>query len=150
MVNDLRIHTDSRKTSVLLLLDLSAAFDTVDYNLLLNHLVHRVSLTAPVIRWLRSYLEDRSCYVFIGTCTSAPAPLSCGGPLGSILRPLLLHFYMLPIGQIIENNLLSYHTYADDTQIYLAQSREDYSPLKSISINVLEKLDVSNLPTAYQ
>ncbi len=55
--------------------------------------------------------------------------MRCGVPQGSILAPLL---YMLPLSQIMIKNQITYHSYADDTQIYLALSANDYSPINSL------------------
>lgn len=57
VVNDIRLNTDAGKTSVLVLLELRAAFDTVDHNILLHRLEHWVGFTGIVIKWLKSYLE---------------------------------------------------------------------------------------------
>ncbi len=58
--------------------------------------------------------------------------MTCGVPQGSILAPLLFSLYMLPISQIMRKNQIAYHSYADDTQIYLALSPNDYSPIDSL------------------
>ncbi|XP_060775062.1 tubulin beta-1 chain isoform X1 [Neoarius graeffei] len=128
VINDIRLNTDAGKTSVLVLLDPSAAFDTVDHNILLYRLEHWVGLTGKVINWLNSYLKDRSFFVTMGNCSSTSMSLTCGVPQGSILGPLLFNLYMLPLGQIINNNSILYHCYADDTQIYFALSPNDYAP----------------------
>ena len=130
VLNDIRLSTDCGKTTALVLLDLSAAFDTVDHAILLHWLEHLVGLRGTVIDWLKSYLKDRSFYVTIGNYTSSSIPLNCGVPQGSILGPLLFNLYMLPLGKIIKQHKISYHSYADDTQLYLAISPNDLSPLE--------------------
>ncbi len=66
IINDIHFNSDSGKISVLVLLDLSAAFDTIDHNILLERLENWVGLSGMVLKWFRSYLEGRGYYVSIG------------------------------------------------------------------------------------
>ena len=72
-----------------MLLDLTAAFDTVDNGILISRLEQWVGIRGVDIDWFRSYLVDRTFSVSIGDFLSSSAPLSWGVPQGSVLRPLL-------------------------------------------------------------
>jgi len=130
--NDIRINTDCGRTTVLVLLDLSAAFDTVDHSILLERLENWVGLSGTALNWFKSYLKDRDFFVSVGNFTSEMTKITCGVPQGSILGPLLFNIYMLPLAQLIKNNNISYHNYADDTQLYITMSPGDYEPIQAL------------------
>ncbi len=119
MFNDILLATDTRDSVALVLLDLSAAFDTVDHNDLLSRLEQVVGNRGSALNWFQSYLPNRSFSVNIGKFHSSSVPLTCGDPQGSTLAPMLFFLYMLPLGSIFEMYGICYHGYTDDTQIYI-------------------------------
>uniref|UniRef100_A0A3B3WG99 Reverse transcriptase domain-containing protein n=1 Tax=Poecilia mexicana TaxID=48701 RepID=A0A3B3WG99_9TELE len=139
--NDLRLNTDRNKITVLVLLDLSAAFDTVDHDILLSRLEHWVGISGTALSWLKSYLSNRTFHVSIGNFKSKLIDIICGVPQGSILGPLLFNIYMIPLLQIIQQNNIDYHNYADDTQLYISLSPGDYSQVHILT-KCIEQINV--------
>ena len=75
---------DDGKVFVLTLLDLSAAFDTIDHNILLHRLEHAFGITGTALSWIRSYLSDRDQTVFVNGLKSEPFRLLYGVSRGSV------------------------------------------------------------------
>uniref|UniRef100_A0A8D2IPS6 Reverse transcriptase domain-containing protein n=1 Tax=Varanus komodoensis TaxID=61221 RepID=A0A8D2IPS6_VARKO len=121
LYNDLCRERDRGSASLLVLLDLSAAFDTIDHNILLNRLAG-LGVGGTTWRWFRSYLNGRFQKVVLGDYGSVPWQLCHGVPQGSILSPLLFNIYMKLLGEVIRRCGLRNHQYADDTQLYLSFS----------------------------
>ena len=118
--NDIMMMIDKRTNVLLLLLDLSAAFDTINHKLLLLKLEKFYGISGTVLNWIKSYLSDRSFTVSVHKSKSSTCLLEIGVPQGSILGPLLFILYTKDLESIVKKYGLSIHLYADDTQIYFS------------------------------
>uniref|UniRef100_A0A3B1J046 Reverse transcriptase domain-containing protein n=1 Tax=Astyanax mexicanus TaxID=7994 RepID=A0A3B1J046_ASTMX len=123
--NDIFVFTDSGDCAVLLLLDLTAAFDTVDHENLISRLEQWVGIGGIALKWFRSFLTDRTFCISLADSKSTSAPFLCGVPQGSILAPLLFSLYLLPLSSILRKHGISFHCYADDCQIYVPLKKKD-------------------------
>jgi len=116
VLSDILLAVDRGDVAALILLDLSAAFHTVDYEILLQRLQTTYGISDVAHRWFRSYLLDRSQYVRTGTSCSSVIDLICGVPQGSVLGPVLFILYTAGLISLIESHGMTLHLYADDTQ----------------------------------
>ena len=119
VANDRHQAIDNKCEAVLVLLDLSAAFDTIDHAILLDRLQDRYGFSGTVLRWIKSYLKDRLQCIVLDKILSRPRYLSCGVPQGSVRGPLLFWLYIAPLEGIISAHRLNAMMYADDTQLYI-------------------------------
>ena len=118
--SDIHLSLSKGHCTALTLLDLSAAFDTIDHALLLERLSSDYGLSGSVLKWFTSYLTNRRQSVKIKDELSSERNLLYGVPQGSVLGPVLFTLYTAPLSKIISTfSSLSHHLYADDTQIYL-------------------------------
>ena len=117
--NDIAIASDQKTSVILLLLDLSSAFDTVDHCILLSRLSRRFGIGGRALEWFQSYLGDRTQFVNINGSTSERRVLKFNVPQGLFLGPLLFSLYTSPLSDIASKHELSFHFYADDRQLYV-------------------------------
>ena len=122
MLDNIFHSSDEGFSTLLVSLDLSAAFDTIDHSILLSRLSTTFGVTGPVLDWFRSYLSGRQQFVRLGPSSSCTISCSSGVPQGSVLGPLLFNIYTSPVASIVHSFGIQQHQYADDTQLYVRVS----------------------------
>ena len=119
---------DEDKISVLLLLDLSAAFDTIDHQILLSRLETVFGIRSTALQWFQSYLLGRNQCVVVNNSASS-SPVMFGVPQGSVLGPVLFVLYTTPLSDIIANHSVNHQLFADDTQLQKSTPPNDVQSL---------------------
>lgn len=118
IVSDLRGLLDDGKCGILLLLDLSAAFDTVVHSILLQD-CKNIGIEGAALAYLKSYLEGRKYCVQVGECFSDTKTLERGVPQGSVLGPILFSIYTADLANVLRRHGVTFKSFADDTQFYM-------------------------------
>jgi hypothetical protein len=150
--DDLIQAMDKQQVTGLALLDLSAAFDTIDHSILLHRLSTWFGVCGMARSWFMSYLSNRSFSVQCNGLKSAPSDLSTGVPQGSVLGPILFILYTTPLSSLIASlntpsqtsdlstPPIKHHLYADDTQLYISFSPSDSSSAQSILTKTIDAI----------
>lgn len=151
----LKVHHDVVKAldnnccCILVMLDLSAAFDVIDHQILFRRLEFSYGITSSALSWIQSYLSDRCQRVAVGSELSESQEITIGVPQGSVLGPRLYCLFSKPIGQICDLHDMDYHCYADDSQIYIVveprQNWEDVSDRLTRCLSDIRKWMCTNL-----
>lgn len=122
---------------LLVFLDFSAAFDTIDHSILINRLNSDYGIKGKALAWLDSYLRHRTYKVKINNTISDPMPLTHGVPQGSTLGPLLFSLYTKKLSEIAHSYQIDIHFYADDTQLYMqCDQNTDFKKLVNCLISI--------------
>ena len=127
VMNDILLNMNKQHVTLLVLLDLSAAFDTVDHSILLKRLSSKLCLNGTALDWFRSYLSGRSQRVCVRGSVSEKFDLRHGVPQGSCLGPLLFTVYASALFDVVRKHLPTVHCYADDSQLYILCSPKEPS-----------------------
>ena len=109
---------DRRQVTILELLDLSAAFDTVDHIILIDRLRHYFGIQGIALSWIESFISNRTQTVSFSGSLSSTSPVTCGVPQGSVRGHVLFLLYTADVLAIARCHGIGAHSYADDTQLY--------------------------------
>ncbi|PVD23038.1 hypothetical protein C0Q70_16300 [Pomacea canaliculata] len=131
-MNDLLCSADAGKVTLVVLLDLSAAFDVIDHSTLLTRLQMEVGIGGSALQWFHSYLSDRTQRVMVNQASSVTVPLLCGVPQGSVLGPVLFSIYTSQLGPLIEKHNVNRKMFADDTELYFSFSTDSESVREAV------------------
>ena len=135
LVNDLMTSVHNKKQVDLILLDFSKAFDKVSHEKVIFKM-HQYGVRGPTLRWIKSFLDNRSQSVVLNGTSSESVPVSSGVPQGSVLGPLLFLAYINDLPANIKSKV---RLFADDTAIYLSLSSANQSSILQNDLNILEK-----------
>ena len=116
--NDLLLAVDVGDGALLVLLDFSAAFDTIDHGILLRRLASRFGIRGNALKWMESYITGRHQAVLIDGFSSALVPLLFGVAQGSVLGPIVFILYTSPLYELVRAFGIDCHFFSDDSQIY--------------------------------
>ena len=147
--NDVLLNMEKGRVTAPALLDLSAAFDTIDHFTLINRLSSWYGISGTALDWFTSYLSNQCQQVKIHDYISEAVYISLGGPQGSVLGPILFTLYTAPLSHVIAEHDVEHHLYADDTQMYISlsgsEASESLTNLKSCVTDVFTWMTISKL-----
>ena len=147
IVNDLLCAMDRSQCCLLIMLDQSAAFDTVNQDILLTSMQHAYGITGSALAWLNSYFKKRTQSVCIASVSSSPREQITGFPQGSVLGSFSYPVYTAPLFSIAEKHKVSMHMYADDTQLFVAFDPNDTKQAVGIMHSCVKAICTQKFPS---
>ena len=145
--NDILSALDAGSSAILLMLDLSVAFNRIDHDISLSRLCNVYGITGNALDWFRFYLTGRIQRVVIDDSVSVDQELDFGVPQGSVLGLRIYCVYTKPVSDIIQRHELSHHSYADDTQLYMTMDhshndwRDGLARIKLCASEIRERMN---------
>ena len=131
---------ESQEVTALVALDLSASFNTIDHNLLLVILKSHFGIDGIPLAWIRSYLNNRSFQVQVGSALSEPMDVPYAVPQGSLPGPVLFICYIATLDDIIQGTSKSLLGYADDHAVYKSLLPTDESSALKCLTEVMKRI----------
>ena len=119
--SDILVEIDNRHYVILFLLDLSAAFESLDHNILLKRLDSRFSICGTALDLFRSFLKPHTICLNRWK-KSQPCELKCGVSQGCVFGPILYLLYTAPLADVPRHRKMHFHFFAADTQLYISLS----------------------------
>ena len=116
LCNDILWAMERQEITVLLALDLTMAFDTVDHSVLLNVLHNQFGITGKSLTWCDTYLRPHQCYMEITGSRSQPRSIDFSVPQGSCVRPVLYSIYASTLQTVIPEGI-DLNAFADDHNV---------------------------------
>ena len=141
VISDLLNSMDKQEVTLLGLLDLSAAFNCVDHDILLSRLERTYGIEGLAIEWIRSSLMDQTQQVAFRGQLSGILRLVFGVPQGSVLGPLLLLLYTAELLDIIKGEGMKAHSYANDTQVRVSTGAADAGTVVQRFVSCTESIE---------
>ena len=142
VLSDLFSSIDNERISLLALLDVSAAFDTVDHAILLDRLSILFGITGLAFDWMCSFIVGRTQTVHYCGSVSQCAVVRSGVAQGSVLGPLLYVLYTADIQKLVESLGFGVHLYADDTQFHGACTVSEAAGLAGRAVRVVNEIKI--------
>ena len=111
--------------TILALLDLSSAFDTINHTIL-NHRLTSIGITGTAHTWLSSFITNQTSSVLVYSTRSSSRLVTHDVTQGSVIGPIIFNIYINTLLHLILNSPVSFHTYADDIQLYVKCTKNEY------------------------